>query len=175
MREILFLPSTKPRTVRLAISALISAVYLVLGMIFHPISFLVFQVRVSNLLQGLVPILGWTAILGLFIGGLIYNATSPLGFIDMLNIPWGVCWDILTIYLYRTMKKKDLAAFIGLFCKGTAITFSVTWMLSTAFALPFWAMLPVLFVGIQAGYIGLGFVFYKAVRRAAPWLELYAI
>jgi len=57
----------------ITIATVLAALYAILVFTFNPISFLVFQIRIANVLIGLVPILGLPAVIGISLGVLVAN------------------------------------------------------------------------------------------------------
>ncbi len=68
---------------QISYGALIAALYVTITYLLHPLSYLQFQVRVSEALT-ILPIITPIAIPALFIGAFIANIPSPLGPIDMI-------------------------------------------------------------------------------------------
>ena len=113
------------KTKRLVRGAIIAGLYLVLTLIFAPISFKAFQVRISESLT-LLPFLTIDAIWGLFIGCFIANFFSPFGFIDVI---FGSLLTLLAAYLtYLTRKTKKiyLAPIPPIFINGFGVSFYLT-------------------------------------------------
>lgn len=61
------------RTVLVATAAVYAAMYVVLALAFSPISYGVINLRVANILMGLVPLIGWPAVVGQGLGVFIAN------------------------------------------------------------------------------------------------------
>jgi len=110
---------------RLVRGAIIAGLYLMLTLIFAPISFKAFQVRISESLT-LLPFLTIDAIWGLFIGCFIANFFSPFGFIDV------ILGSLLTLiaayftYLLRTTKKIYLSPIPPILINGFGVSFYIT-------------------------------------------------
>lgn len=112
-------------TKRLSKGAIIACLYLVLTIIFAPISFKAFQIRISESLT-LLPFLTIDAIWGLFIGCFIANFFSPFGFIDVV---FGSLLTLLAAYLtYLTRKTKKiyLAPLPPIIVNGFGVSFYLT-------------------------------------------------
>lgn len=110
---------------RLVRGAIIAGLYLTLTLIFAPISFKAFQVRISESLT-LLPFLTIDAIWGLFIGCFIANFFSPFGFIDV------ILGSLLTLiaayftYLLRKTKKIYLSPIPPILINGFGVSFYIT-------------------------------------------------
>ncbi len=92
------------RTKYLTQAAIIAAVYVVLTMIFAPISYGQVQVRISEALT-ILPYFTPAAIPGLFIGCIIANIYGGAGLIDIV---FGSLATLLAAFLSYKMPKKYL-------------------------------------------------------------------
>jgi uncharacterized membrane protein len=143
----------------LVLAAFIAALYVGLIELFHPISFQAIQVRVANALIGTVPILGWPAIIGITLGVLIGNITSPLGLIDLISaIP-------TFIGLYIIYRLRSTSVLLGLTIYTVILSLWVGFMLWYVLNLPYIITVAYLLIGIGISTIFLGYVLYKALRR----------
>ncbi|MDG6950125.1 MAG: QueT transporter family protein, partial [Nitrososphaerota archaeon] len=94
------------RSLVVATAAVYAAMYVVLGVVFSPISYGVINLRVANVLIGLVPLLGWPAIIGQTLGVFIANQPAlgdPLGPIDLINV---LPTFVFTWVIWRLRKKS---------------------------------------------------------------------
>ncbi|MGB9750580.1 MAG: QueT transporter family protein [Caldisericia bacterium] len=110
---------------RLVRGAIIAGLYLTITLIFAPISFKAFQVRISESLT-LLPFLTIDAIWGLFIGCLIANFFSPFGLIDVI---FGSLLTLIAAYftyLLRKTKKIYLAPIPPILINGFGVSFYIT-------------------------------------------------
>lgn len=73
----------KPHLSQTAQAGLIAAVYVLLSLIFYPISFGVYQVRVAEALT-VLPFLTGAAVPGLYVGCLLANIFGGMGWQDVL-------------------------------------------------------------------------------------------
>jgi uncharacterized membrane protein len=143
----------------LVLAAFMAALYVGLIELFHPISFQAIQVRVANALIGTVPILGWPAIIGITLGVLIGNITSPLGLIDLISaIP-------TFIGLYIIYRLRSTSVLLGLTIYTIILSLWVGFMLWYVLNLPYIITVAYLLIGIGISTIFLGYVLYKALRR----------
>lgn len=140
---------------QIAQASIIGTLYLVLGMFFYPISFGAVQVRVSASLTPLIAVLGWPALVGLTIGGFIYNYTSPLGMIDLLTV-------VLCIPPRILMLKYGLKATI---LNVLVVSLWVPYMLTNAYGLPFWPLVISVGVGEVISELLLGIPLALAVKN----------
>ncbi len=110
---------------KLAIAGIIAGLYLSLTLLFAPISFKAFQVRVSEALT-LLPFIFPEAILGLFVGCFIANLFSPFGIIDVV---FGSSLTLLAAYLTYLLgktKRPYLAPIPPILINGFGVSFYIT-------------------------------------------------
>ncbi|MBC7112853.1 MAG: QueT transporter family protein [Candidatus Methanomethyliales bacterium] len=142
----------------IAKTAVIAALYVALVWALTPISFGVIQVRVSNALIGIVPLVGMPGVLGITLGVLIGNIPSPLGPIDLLSaIP-------TFISLLLLMKLKDRSVLLGLFVYSVILSAWVGMLLSYTFGAPFLITFIYLLVGIGFATGILGYLVYRTLK-----------
>lgn len=122
---------------RLARSALIAAVYVILVWIFAPISFGMVQFRIAEALTAL-PILIPEAIWGLFVGVMLSNILGGLGPWDIFG---GSGVTLLAAWLTRRFRHSWLAYAWPILCNA----FLVSAYLHRILGVPYW--LTVLSVG----------------------------
>jgi uncharacterized membrane protein len=83
-----------------AFCGVLAATYVVATVSLSPISYMIFNIRVADILKGVVPFLGYPGILALMAGNLVANMFSPLGVLDLFS--WGpVGLGMLCIYAFR--------------------------------------------------------------------------
>jgi uncharacterized membrane protein len=136
--------------------------YVVLGVVFSPVSYGLINLRVANVLVGLVPLLGWPAIIGQTLGVFITNQPAlgdPLGPIDLINV---LPTFVFTWVVWRLRKKS---VFLGLTLYAVALGVSVSYALSYAFNLSMFVEIPQVMTGIFLATTVLGYLFYRAVGR----------
>jgi len=144
-----------------ATAGTIAALYAAMVQVFHPISFLQINIRVANALLGLVPVIGWPAVLGIPIGVLIGNATSPLGPIDLLSfIP-----TLAGCYVIYLLRKRDFLVITGLLIYSAIISAWVSFMLWYVLKLPYLLSFLYVFAGQLLSDVLLGFLLYRALRK----------
>ena len=110
---------------KLAIAGIVAGLYLSLTLLFAPISFKAFQIRVSEALT-LLPFIFPEAILGLFVGCFIANFFSPFGIIDVV---FGSTLTLLAAYLTYLLgktKKPYLAPIPPILINGFGVSFYIT-------------------------------------------------
>ncbi|HER23710.1 MAG TPA: QueT transporter family protein, partial [Candidatus Atribacteria bacterium] len=85
--------------------AMVAAIYVVLNIIFAPISYGPIQVRIAEALV-VLPFLDQSAILGLFLGCILANAYGGLGMVDIIG---GSFCTLIAAYLTYKVKNPKFA------------------------------------------------------------------
>ena len=150
------------RSVVIATAAVYAAMYVALAFAFSPISYGLVNLRVANILMGLVPIIGWPAILGQALGVFIANQPAlgdTLGPIDLINVVPSF------VFAWAAWKLRHRSVFLGLTLYSVALGVSVSFALSYAFGLPLLVEIPQVTLGIFLATAVLGYIFYRAVSR----------
>jgi uncharacterized membrane protein len=150
------------RSVVVAAAAVYAAMYAVLVLVFSPISYGVINLRVANVLIGLVPLIGWPAILGQALGVFIANQPAlgdSLGPIDLLNVLPSF------VFAWVLWKLRKSSVFLGLTLYSIALGISVSYALNYAFNLPLSVEIPQVTVGIFLATAVLGYILYRSVER----------
>jgi len=65
------------------LTALLAALYALGVTLLAPISFEIFQIRVADMLLPLAIVFGMPAVVGLSVGTIVANLSSPFGIIDI--------------------------------------------------------------------------------------------
>jgi len=150
------------RSLLVATAAVYAAMYVVLVVLFSPISYGVINLRVANILMGLVPLIGWPAILGQALGVFIANQPAlgdTLGPIDLINVVPSL------VFAWVLWKLRKKSVFLGLTIYSVALGISVSYALNYAFNLPLLVEIPQVTAGIFLATAVLGYIFYRSVRR----------
>jgi len=119
-------------------AALIAAIYVVLSIIFAPISYGPIQVRIAEILV-VLPFIMPSAILGLFTGCILANIYGGLGMVDIIG--GSLCTLIAAYFTYR-VKNPKIAPLPPVLINS----FGVSLYLHLLFEMPYW--LTVLYIGI---------------------------
>ncbi len=150
------------RSTLVATAAVYAAMYVVLVVLFSPISYGVINLRVANILMGLVPLIGWPAIVGQALGVFIANQPAlgdALGPIDLINVVPAF------VFAWVLWKLRKRSVFLGLTLYSVALGVSVSYALNYAFDLPLLVEVPQVTAGIFLATAVLGYIFYRTVRR----------
>ncbi len=151
------------RSVVVATAAVYAAMYDVLALAFSPISYGVINLRVANVLMGLVPLIGWPAVIGQALGVFIANQPAlgdPLGPIDLVNVVPSL------VFAWIVWKLRKKSVFLGLTLYSVALGVSVSFALNFAFNLPLVVGIPQVTAGIFLATAVLGYALYKAVEKS---------
>ncbi len=121
-------------SLRIALIAITAALYTALGYIFHPISFLVFQFRVAELIVGMCIIFPFEGLVGNVLGVFFVNLTSTLGPIDLIS-----CFvNIPALYCIIFFKDKGYLKYLGGLLYAIIISLYVAIILYIVFSSPIW-------------------------------------
>ncbi len=150
------------RSLLIATASVYAAMYVGLVLAFSPISYGPVNLRVANVLIGLVPIIGWPAIVGQALGVFIANQPAlgdQLGPIDLINV---IPSFVFSFLLWKLRNKSVL---LGLTLYSIALGISVSFALNYAFDLPLSVEIPQVTTGIFLATMVLGYTLYKSVKR----------
>jgi len=118
--------------------AMIAAIYVVLNIIFAPISYGPIQARIAEALV-VLPFIDPSAIIGLFLGCILANVYGGLGMVDIIG---GSLCTLVSAYLTYKVKNPKLAPLPPVLINA----FGVSIYLHLLFDLPYW--MTVLYIGI---------------------------
>ena len=118
--------------------AMIAAIYVVLNIIFAPISYGPIQARIAEALV-VLPFIDPSAIMGLFLGCILANIYGGLGMVDIVG---GSLCTLIAAYLTYKLKNPKLAPLPPVLINA----FGVGIYLHLLFDLPYW--ITVLYIGI---------------------------
>jgi len=118
--------------------AMIAAIYVVLNIIFAPISYGPIQARIAEALV-VLPFIDPSAIIGLFLGCILANVYGGLGMVDIIG---GSLCTLVAAYLTYKVKNPKLAPLPPVLINA----FGVSIYLHLLFDLPYWVT--VLYIGI---------------------------
>ncbi|MDA4128501.1 MAG: QueT transporter family protein [Thaumarchaeota archaeon] len=135
-----------------------AAMYVALILVFNSISYGQIQLRVANVIVGLVPIMGWPAIVGQTVGVMIANSFSPLGPIDLINVIPSF------LFSFIIWKLRKVSVFLGLSLYSLALGITVSLALNYAFGEPLIVGIPTVTIGIFIATAVFGYIFYRAVK-----------
>lgn len=115
--------TTKLRTI--TTGAVIAALYAAITLLLQPISYGVFQFRISEVLT-VLPFFTPAAIPGLFVGCILGNLASPLGPVDIIC---GSAATLLAAWMTYKMPVKWLAPLPPVICNGLIVGFELYFLI----------------------------------------------
>ncbi|MFX1493366.1 MAG: QueT transporter family protein [Promethearchaeota archaeon] len=119
-------------SLKVALTAITAALYITLGYIFQPISFLGLQFRVAELIVGMCILFPWEGLVGNVIGVFFVNLSSPLGPIDLISC----IVNIPALYCIIFLRDKKFLKYLGGVLYSILISIYVAIVLNYAFGLP---------------------------------------
>jgi len=142
----------RPISLRIAIIAITAALYIALGYIFHPISFLVFQFRIAELMVGMCIIFPLEGMIGKIIGVFFVNLSSPLGPIDLLS----TIVNIPALYCIIYFRKKGKLKYLGGILYAIIISLYVAIIVNLVVGFPiFWTFIYVFISEVILASLGI--------------------
>ena len=129
-------------SVRIALTAITAALYIALGYIFQPISFLGLQFRVAELIVGMCILFPLEGLIGNVVGVFFVNLTSPLGLIDLISC----IVNIPALYCIIYFKDKKYLKYLGGLLYAVIISLYVAIILNIVYSLPIWLMFIQVFI-----------------------------
>ena len=123
-------------SLKVALTAITAALYITLGYVFQPISFLGLQFRVAELIVGMCVLFPIEGLIGNVIGVFFVNLTSPLGPIDLISC----IVNIPALYCIVLFRDKKYLKYLGGILYAIIISIYVAIVLNLAFMLPIWLM-----------------------------------
>ncbi len=150
------------------LTAIFAALYVALGMVFAPISFLALQFWIAGVIRPAIakkPLL----VVGYAIGVVITNFFSPFaGFLELVFMPlMSIVAGLAGYYAAKSFGKSYVVAGAVI---AIIIPISVSWMLNQLFGLPIAVTLPGLLVSEQI-VNALGSFIFRAVDSRYRWYE----
>ena len=154
------------RTTLVATASLYAAMYVAITYTLSPISYGQVQLRIANIILGLIPLIGWPAVIGQAVGVFVANLGSPLGPIDLLNaLP-------SFFFSFIIWKLRNVSVILGLVLYSAALGLSVSLALNYAFGLPLIVNIPLVTAGNLVA-AALAYLLYKAVKRTGLLQRYY--
>ena len=142
----------------ITIVSVFASLYVVLGYVFHSISFLEFQVRIADALYPLIAVYGLPALIGTTLGHFLLNLTSPLGLIDLVSV-------IIFIPAKIAIWKFGLK---GVILHVISVALWISFLLCNVLGIPtetYWILVINIGLGESLAEIGLGVPLTLAIRR----------
>ncbi len=145
------------RSVIVATAAVYAAMYVAFIAVFPFLSFLQLNVRVANVLKGMVKLWPEGVLVGNLVAVVVGNFIfSPLGFLDVALSPL-VSTGLLAV-AYLIGRKSFL---VGLLVNAALLGTYLAWLISTVLGLSFFGILPFLLVGVSISDVRLPYTLYR--------------
>jgi len=152
----------KQRSISLTVAliAITAALYIALGYIFQPISFLGIQFRVAELIVGMCIIFPFEGLIGNVLGVFFLNLTSPLGLIDLNS-----CWvNVPALLCIVYFKDKRILKYLGGILYAIIISFYVAVILYIVLLLPLWLMFIQVLIA-EVILVTLGIILFEGIKK----------
>ena len=120
-------------------------------------SYLPVNLRFSNILLGVVPIIGWPSVFGLTLGVFLSNTVSSLGPLDLVSTVFSFA-GLVAIQALR--KKSALAGFV---IYSLLLSTWVSFEIHVVFSAPYLPNLYLVFTGITIIVVGLAYPLYRVL------------
>jgi uncharacterized membrane protein len=145
--------------------ALIAALYAALTLLFAPLSYSYLQVRISEALT-VLPILTPTAIPALFVGTLLANLLSPVGWPDV------VFGSLLTLIAATVTYHLRKHAFFALLSPVLVNAFGVSAYLFSFYRIPYWLSVATVGLGEAIAVFLLGYPLLRILQSRKRELNI---
>jgi hypothetical protein len=146
------------RTLNLALVGMFSGVYAVATIALGTASYgLPFNLRLSNILIGVVPIVGWPAVFGIALGVFLGNIVSPFGPIDLISS----IFSLIGLGAIQLLRKKSVLA--GLAIYSVTLSLWVNFELFLVYHLPYFPTFYFTLAGISFVVVLLCYITYRAL------------
>jgi hypothetical protein len=147
-----------PRTLNLALIGMFAGVYAVATILLGTASYgLPFNLRLSNILIGVVPIVGWPAVFGISLGVFLGNIASPLGPIDLISS----LFSLIGLSAIHILRNKSVLA--GLAIYSAILSVWVNFELFVVYHLPYFPTFYFTLGGISFVVVLLGYITYRGL------------
>jgi hypothetical protein len=172
-RSAIQIPELEEKSVKkslaIATASVYAAMYVALALAFQPFGYGQINLRVANILVGLVPLIGWPGIVGQTVGVLVANSPGldPLGPLDLLNV---IPTFALTWVIWKLRKKS---VFLGLTLYSIGLGLTVSLVLNKVVNLPLSAGIPYVTVGIFLATTVLGYFLYRSIVKLGLLQRLF--
>ena len=146
-------------SLKVALTAITAALYITLGYVFQPISFLGLQFRVAELIVGMCILFPFEGLIGNVIGVFFVNLTSPLGPIDLISC----IVNVPALYCIVFFRDKKFLKYLGGILYAIIISIYVAIVLNLVFMLPIWLMFVQVLIA-EAILASLGILLFDIIR-----------
>ncbi|MFX0138433.1 MAG: QueT transporter family protein [Candidatus Hodarchaeota archaeon] len=146
-------------SIKVSLTAITAALYIALGYVFQPISFLGLQFRVAELIVGMCIIFPLEGLAGKVIGVFFFNLSSPLGPIDLISC----IVNVPALYCIVLLRERKFLKYLGGIIYAYIISIYVAIVLNIALGPPIWLSLIQVLVA-EVILATLGIVIFNIVK-----------
>lgn len=157
----------KPRLSQTAQAGLIAAVYLLLSLIFYPISFGVYQVRVAEALT-VLPFLTGAAVPGLYVGCLLANIFGGMGWQDVV---FGSLLTLVAAILTRMTVRIRRGWLVAPLPPVVINAFGVSLYLAPIIGVGYWFSVQMIGVGQLVSCYAIGLPLLRLLQKRSRLFE----
>jgi uncharacterized membrane protein len=154
----------------IAITGLLAGVYAAVTISLGSISYGVLNLRLSNLLLAVVPLVGWPGVFGISLGVSLGNLASPFGPLDYIVSP---LFSFVGLSCLKLLSKKTVLG--GLTIYSFLLSLWVTYELQLVLHLPYFPTFYYILAGIALVSIGFAYPLYKALKLSKLVRRLEAV
>jgi uncharacterized membrane protein len=150
----------------LAEVAVFAASYAGIVVVLPGISFGIVNIRVADGLRGFIPLMGWSAVVGITVGHFLANMISPVGVLDMLSCLVAFTGQVLIYYLSR------VRMWLGFVPHWLLLTSWLSWLIGGFSGMPFHHMFMILAPQLFISDFVLPVIVMRGVSKAYQVLGL---
>lgn len=144
----------------LATTGVLAGVYAAVTIAFGTISYGPLNLRFSNVLIAVVPIVGWPGVFGISLGVFLGNINSFLGPIDLVS----ALFSLLALSILKLIAKRSVLA--GLAIYSLILSLWVTFELSVVTRAPYFPTFYGVLGGIALIVVGLAYPIHRALKSS---------
>ncbi len=149
----------KIRTVSITLTGVLAGIYAIATFALGAVSYGVLNLRLSNILIGAAPMLGWPGVFGIALGVFLGNIGSPLGPIDLVSS----IFSLMGLSAIHLLRGRSVLA--GLTIYSIILTFWVSFEISYVYHLEYMSTFYAVLPGICVVTMGLAYLFYMGLVR----------
>lgn len=143
-----------------ATTGIIASLYIALGYIFQPISFLGIQFRIAEVIVGFCILFPYSGLIGNCIGVFVLNLSSPLGPLDLIS----TIVNVPALYCIILLRHRKYMKYIGGLLYAFIISVYVAWLLNFVLSLNFLIMFIQVFIS-ESILASLGILLFNLIEK----------
>ncbi|MHA1803503.1 MAG: QueT transporter family protein [Promethearchaeota archaeon] len=150
----------KSMSLRIAMISITAALYIALGYLFQPISFLGIQFRVAELMVGMLILFPIEGMIGKIIGVFFVNLSSPLGPIDLISC----IVNIPALYCIIAFRNRKRLKYLGGVLYAVIISLYVAIIINIVLGLPIWLIFLQVLIS-EVILANLGIILFETIKN----------